>query len=151
MGSSSPKKRRVAFTNLPPSTPEGESSQRHQDNIKGREALIRSVGSKYGIKGYEHSPLEGDKAAEFSTRVADLQKKQNQDTETMQTDGHAKNEECQQKLQNLRGELTSVRLQKDNNRSQIVSDYFHIHLESCTHTFSLVGSPKEHERRRGKA
>ena len=128
MDSSSPRKRRVDFTNLHSFIPEGESSQRHQDNIKGREALIRSVGSKYGIKGYEHSPLEADKAVEFSTRVAELQKKQNQDTESLQTDGRAKNEEYQQKLQNLRADLTSIRLQKDNNRSLIVSNFLHVHL-----------------------
>ena len=82
MDSSSPRKRPVDFTNLHPFVPEGESSQRHQDNIEGHKALIQSVVPN--IIGYEHSPLEADKVVEFSTCIAELQKKQNQDTESLQ-------------------------------------------------------------------
>ena len=82
MDSSSPRKRHVNFTNLHPFVPEGESSQRHQDNIKGCEALIWSMVPN--IKGYEHSPLEVVKAVKFSTCIAELQKKQNQDIESLQ-------------------------------------------------------------------
>ena len=82
MESSSPRKRRVDFTNLHPFVPEAESSQRQQDNIEGCEALIWSMVPN--IKGYEHSPLEAVKAVKFSTCIAELQKKQNQDIESLQ-------------------------------------------------------------------
>ncbi|KAF8586295.1 hypothetical protein K439DRAFT_1341218 [Ramaria rubella] len=93
--------------------------KRHQENIKGREALIQSIGTKYGLKGYEHTPLEANTVAEFYSRLMELQKKQNQDTETMQTDGRAKTAEYQRKLQNLRVEYSGIRLQKDTVRGQI--------------------------------
>ncbi|KAF8505241.1 hypothetical protein BU17DRAFT_57979 [Hysterangium stoloniferum] len=93
---------------------------RHQENIKQREVAIRTMGSKYGIKGYDHSPLEVEQVAEFCTRLSDIQKKQNQDTESLQSDGSSKTAEYQAKLQTLNLEAGGLRMQKDTVRAQIV-------------------------------
>lgn len=77
---------------------------------------------KYGFKGYEHTPLQTQEIADFYNRLVDFQKKQNQDTDTLQTEGRSKNDEYQRKLQDLRVEYSRIRLQKDTIREQIVCD-----------------------------
>jgi DNA repair protein RAD50 len=112
--------------------------QRHQENIKQRELSIRTIGSKYGIKGYDHSPLEVEHIAEFYTRLSDIQKKQNQDTESLQSDGNSKIAEFQTKLQTLRLELGGLRMQKDTVRSQIVSIIFVIPISPSAFWLTFV-------------
>jgi DNA repair protein RAD50 len=52
--------------------------------IEERETLIRSIGAKHHLKGYDHSPLEREKVIEFISRLGDLQRRQNAETERLQ-------------------------------------------------------------------
>jgi DNA repair protein RAD50 len=52
--------------------------------IEERETLIRSIGAKHHLKGYDHSPLEREKVIEFNSRLGDLQRRQNAETERLQ-------------------------------------------------------------------
>jgi DNA repair protein RAD50 len=52
--------------------------------MNDREQLIRDISIKHQLKGYDHTPLEKDKVLQFGSRLADLQRRQNTETETLQ-------------------------------------------------------------------
>ena len=59
-------------------------TQAQSRRIEERETLIRSIGTKHHLKGYDHSPLEREKVVEFISRLGDLQRLQNAETERLQ-------------------------------------------------------------------
>jgi len=59
-------------------------AQAQSRRIEERETLIRSIGTKHHLKGYDHSPLEREKVVEFISRLGELQRQQNADTEQLQ-------------------------------------------------------------------
>ena len=56
--------------------------------IEERETLIRSIGTKHNLKGFDHSPLEREKVIEFVSRLSDLQRRQNVENERLQVSSH---------------------------------------------------------------
>jgi DNA repair protein RAD50 len=59
-------------------------AQAQKLRIAEREQLIRDIGNKYGIKGFNQSPLEREKIVEFLTRLGEFQRKQKSDLEKLQ-------------------------------------------------------------------
>ena len=45
---------------------------------------IRDIGEMYDIKGFNHSPLEREKVAEFVARLGDIQRRQQREFEKLQ-------------------------------------------------------------------
>ena len=60
------------------------TTQAQSRRIEDRETLIRSIGAKHHMKGYDHSPLEREKVSEFVSRLGELQRRQNAETEQLQ-------------------------------------------------------------------
>ena len=46
--------------------------------------MIRDIGEMYDIKGFNHSPLEREKVAEFVARLGDIQRRQQREFEKLQ-------------------------------------------------------------------
>ena len=59
-------------------------TQAQSRRIEESEALIRSIGAKYHLKGYDYSPLEREKVVEFISRFDDLRRRHNAETESLQ-------------------------------------------------------------------
>ena len=58
--------------------------QAHEEVLREREETIRELSAKHHLLGYDHSPLEREKIIEFITRLTDLQRTQNSETDTLQ-------------------------------------------------------------------
>lgn len=58
--------------------------QAHDEVVSAREDTIRDLSAKYQLKGFDHSPLEKEKIIDFITRITDLQRQQNNDTDHLQ-------------------------------------------------------------------
>lgn len=58
--------------------------QAQERRIADREELIREIGVKHGIKGYDYSPLEREKVVEFISRLGDVQRRQRAEFESAQ-------------------------------------------------------------------
>lgn len=58
--------------------------QAQEQRIADREELIREISAKHQLKGYDHSPLEREKVAEFVTKIGDLRRRQNAETDKLQ-------------------------------------------------------------------
>lgn len=52
--------------------------------LREREETIRELGAKHQLLGYDHSPLEREKIIDFITRLTDLQRTQNNETDALQ-------------------------------------------------------------------
>lgn len=46
--------------------------------------MIRDIGAKYNIKGYDYLPLEREKVVEFLSRLGDVKRRQINETENLQ-------------------------------------------------------------------
>ncbi|KAF9783547.1 AAA domain-containing protein [Thelephora terrestris] len=89
--------------------------------IEERETLIRSIGAKHHLKGYDHSPLEREKVLEFLSRLGDLQRSQNAETERLQTESRARMDEYNVTARKLNSELEALKQQKSSMKSQIAT------------------------------
>ena len=58
--------------------------QAQERRIADREELIREIGAKYQLKGYDHSPLEREKVQEFIVKLGDLRRRQGAETDKLQ-------------------------------------------------------------------
>ena len=101
-----------------------------------REQLIRDISIKHQLRGYDHSPLEKDKVLQFGSRLADLQQRQNAETESLQVsftmlfkfyyssvrqgEIRVKTEEYNTDSRRLHSELEAFKQQKANIRDRIV-------------------------------
>ncbi|KAF9643243.1 hypothetical protein BDM02DRAFT_1548809 [Thelephora ganbajun] len=89
--------------------------------IEERETLIRSIGTKHHLKGYDHSPLEKEKVVEFISRLGDLQRRQNAETERLQTESRTRMDEYNVMARKLNSELEALKQQKSTMKNQIAT------------------------------
>ncbi|PPQ65386.1 hypothetical protein CVT26_000011 [Gymnopilus dilepis] len=94
-------------------------AEEQKRRIASREQLIRDIGEMYDIKGFNHSPLEREKVAEFVARLGDIQRRQQREFEKLQADLKAQNEEYFSKLRGLDAELERHKAQRQRLRDQI--------------------------------
>lgn len=103
--------------------------------------MIREIGAKYEIKGYDHSPLEREKVLEFITRLGELRRRQNLETDELrvcslllllkigchwfltrtQDEIKSRSEEYNAKSRRLHTELEGYKQQKSSLRERVVS------------------------------
>ncbi|KZT23428.1 P-loop containing nucleoside triphosphate hydrolase protein [Neolentinus lepideus HHB14362 ss-1] len=97
-----------------------EAEKRAQEQrLAEREELIRDLSTKYQIKGYDYSPLEKEKAAEFTSRLSDLLRRETIDAEKIQDEVNAKNKEYQERSRQLHADLERLKQMKSSLRNQI--------------------------------
>ncbi|KAF8903154.1 AAA domain-containing protein [Gymnopilus junonius] len=94
-------------------------AEEQKRRISSREQLIREIGETYDIKGFNLSPLEREKVAEFLTRLGDIQRRQQREFEKLQSDLKAHNDEYHGKVRTLDTELERHKAQKQRFRDQI--------------------------------
>jgi hypothetical protein len=46
--------------------------------------MIRTISTRHSIRGYDRSPIEADQVVEFTTKLTELRRKQNAETERIQ-------------------------------------------------------------------
>ncbi|KAI0917273.1 hypothetical protein AcW2_007450 [Taiwanofungus camphoratus] len=92
--------------------------------ISDREEMIREIGAKYEIKGYDHSPLEREKVLEFITRLGELRRRQNLETDELRDEIKSRSEEYNAKSRRLHTELEGYKQQKSSLRERVT------HLQS---------------------
>ncbi|KAG8827144.1 DNA repair protein rad50 [Serendipita sp. 401] len=93
--------------------------QAHHKNIARRDALVRDVSKKYGLKGFDQGILEKNQLSDFFSRINDLQRRRTMDLEQAQAEGHARNQEFMLQLQNLQAGIATLKAEKDTLNSSI--------------------------------
>ncbi|KAF9013278.1 hypothetical protein BDQ17DRAFT_1386857 [Cyathus striatus] len=101
-------------------------AEAHKQQMAERESMIREIGEKHGIKGYNISPLDRNKVIEFMSRLGDVQRKQRTELENLQNELRAKTEEYNRKARQLDSEIEGHRHQKKNFREQITERHISI-------------------------
>ncbi|KAH9947593.1 P-loop containing nucleoside triphosphate hydrolase protein [Amylocystis lapponica] len=92
-----------------------------EGRITDREALIRDISAKQQIKGYDHSPLEREKVLDFITKLSELKRRRNLETDRLQEDSKTRNDEYNAKLRHMHTQLEAFKQQKSNLRDRIVT------------------------------
>ncbi|CCM03496.1 uncharacterized protein FIBRA_05630 [Fibroporia radiculosa] len=93
----------------------------HKQLIEDREATIKQICAKYQIQGFDQTPLERDKVLEFITKLEDLRRRQNTETDKLQDEHNAKSEEYNTKAMRLHTELEGHKQQKSAFRERIAT------------------------------
>ncbi|KAI0345847.1 hypothetical protein BDW22DRAFT_1353452 [Trametopsis cervina] len=93
----------------------------HEAVLRDREETIRELSTKHHLKGYDHSPLEREKIIEFITRLTDLQRNQNNETDSLQSEQKSRSLDYNAKLRQLHSEIERFKQQKDTLRERQVS------------------------------
>ncbi|KDQ62331.1 hypothetical protein JAAARDRAFT_66083 [Jaapia argillacea MUCL 33604] len=93
----------------------------HEQRVSDREELIRTIAGKYQMKGYDHSPLEKEKVADFISRLEDLVRQKASETEKLQSEVASQNKEYQIKSKQLVAEVERLKQEKSSFRNQISS------------------------------
>lgn len=96
------------------------AEQNQERNIRDREALIRSLAEKHGIKGYDHSPLEDDRVLDFELKLKDISRRHNSDLEKLQNAGSARAATLEKKERDLSTKQNRQIVERDSAREQIV-------------------------------
>ncbi|KAF9475656.1 hypothetical protein BDN70DRAFT_955105 [Pholiota conissans] len=94
-------------------------AQIQERRIAEREQEIRHLAAKYGLKGYEQTPLERDKVLEFLARLNEVHGKKRSEYEKYQAELNAKTDDYHAKLRALDAELEGHKSQKQHLRDQI--------------------------------
>ncbi|THH27305.1 hypothetical protein EUX98_g6880 [Antrodiella citrinella] len=81
--------------------------------LADREELIREIAAKHQMKGYDHTHLSRDEILEFISKLSDLQRSQNRETEKLQNEGKRVNDEYNSKLRELTNTLEKHRQTRD--------------------------------------
>ncbi|KAI0702294.1 hypothetical protein BC835DRAFT_1404375 [Cytidiella melzeri] len=90
----------------------------HEEVLREREEAIRELSTKHQLMGYDYSPLEREKIIEFITRLTDLQRAQNNETDALQSEQKSKSETYNAQLRRLHAEVERFKQQKDNLRER---------------------------------
>lgn len=102
--------------------------QAHEQKIRDRENLVRSLADKHGVKGYDHSPLEDDRVSEFESKLKDIHHRKTAEYEELVAAGTAKTDSLSKTLVGLTSQQTQYKIERENSRQNIVS--IGLYLES---------------------
>lgn len=96
------------------------AEQRAQEQrLADREELVRELSTKYELKGFDYSPLEKEKVAEFTSRLSDLLRRETMEAEKIQEEANTRNKEYQERSRQLHADLERLRQMKATLRNQI--------------------------------
>lgn len=76
------------------------------------------------MKGYDHSPLEDDRVAEFESKLRDIHQRTTSDYEKLANSGTVKTDSLSKNLLGLTSQQTQYKIERDNARQNIVRFYF---------------------------
>ncbi|EJT49074.1 hypothetical protein A1Q1_01723 [Trichosporon asahii var. asahii CBS 2479] len=105
-------------------------------NVKEREAAVRNLAKQHNFSGFDYSPLEDTKVADFIEKLQELVRKAESDLKRIQMDGVRKERELQAELDHLSSVKTAAVTTKQSKLDQILSSRIH-HMEA---TFDSVSS-----------
>ncbi|EKC98002.1 hypothetical protein A1Q2_07799 [Trichosporon asahii var. asahii CBS 8904] len=105
-------------------------------NVKEREAVVRNLAKQHNFSGFDYSPLEDTKVADFIEKLQELVRKAESDLKRIQMDGVRKERELQAELDHLSSAKTAAVTTKQSKLDQILSSRIH-HMEA---TFDSVSS-----------
>lgn len=88
--------------------------------MKDRESAIREIAKTHNFSGFDYSPLEDDKVADFIDKLHELVRKAESDLKRIQTDGARKEREMQSELDRLSDAKTTAIATKQSKLDQIV-------------------------------
>jgi len=88
------------------------------------------------VKGYDHSPLEDDRVAEFESKLRDIHQRMTSDYEKRANSGTVKTDSLSKNLLDLTSQQTQYKIERDNARQNIVCFLFYRVVESLP-TFPL--------------
>ncbi|KAI0269907.1 hypothetical protein BC834DRAFT_819813 [Gloeopeniophorella convolvens] len=90
-----------------------------EERIRDREALIREIAAQFNIRGFDTSPLERDRIADFTTKLASLLSQQTAETDHVQSDINDSNSTYNEKSRQLHAVSERHKQQWASNRSRI--------------------------------
>lgn len=102
--------------------------------MKEREAAVRDLAKQHDFSGFDYSPLEDTKVADFIDKLTELVRKAESDQKRMQTDGARKERELQAELDRLFSAKTAAVTTKDEKLIQIVSEESNVSELTCRHS-----------------
>jgi DNA repair protein RAD50 len=97
----------------------GEEQAYHR-NVARRDALVREISKKNGIKGFDHDSLDKNQWIDFRSRMNELQRRHALAVETTQREGHEKNQEFTLQLQSLHANIATLKAERESLLKQIV-------------------------------
>lgn len=89
--------------------------------MKERETAVRDLAKTHNFSGFDYSPLEDTKVADFIDKLHELVRKAESDLKRMQADGARKERELQAELDRLSSAKTTAIATKQSKLDQIVS------------------------------
>jgi hypothetical protein len=97
----------------------GEEQAYHR-NVARRDALVREISKNNGIKGFDHDSLDKNQWIDFRSRMNELQRRHVSAVETIQREGHEKNQEFTLQLQSLHANIATLKAERESLLKQIV-------------------------------
>jgi DNA repair protein RAD50 len=97
----------------------GEEQAYHRD-VARSDALVRDISKKNGIKGFDHDSLDKNQWIDFRSRMNELQRHHASAVETIQTEGHERNQEFTLQLQSLHANVATLKAERESLLKQIV-------------------------------
>ncbi|OWZ73899.1 hypothetical protein AYX14_00623 [Cryptococcus neoformans] len=94
--------------------------QTYERNLREREAAIRQIAKAHDLVGYDYSPLEDSKVAEFVDKIYDMVRKAESDLKKLQMENSRKERELQEELDRLSTMKASAQATKKSKEEQIV-------------------------------
>lgn len=88
--------------------------------MKEREAAVRNLAKQHNFSGFDYSPLEDTKVADFIEKLQELVRKAESDLKRIQMDGVRKERELQAELDHLSSVKTAAVTTKQSKLDQIV-------------------------------
>ena len=124
--------------------------QAHEQKVHGRAALIRSLASKHNVKGYDHSPVEEDRATEFEYKLKDIHQRMTSGYEKLAATGAARTDTLSKNHLKLASQQTQHKVERDNLWQNVVCSYA---ISRCLQGkyFALDETPEQDLSRRVKA
>lgn len=97
--------------------------QAHDQRVHDRAVLIHSLASKHNVKGYDHPPVEEDRAIEFEHKLKDIHQRMTSSYEKLAATGAAKTNTLSKNHLKLASQQTQHKVERDNVWQNIVCSY----------------------------
>ncbi|CDO71491.1 hypothetical protein BN946_scf184909.g85 [Trametes cinnabarina] len=90
-----------------------------EQRIAERAELIRDLASRFHIRGYENPPFDRDQVVQFISTLGEAKRRQNAETDRLQAESRAQNEEYNLKARQLHTELEGHRQERRALRDRV--------------------------------
>ncbi|KAI0304359.1 hypothetical protein B0F90DRAFT_1666864 [Multifurca ochricompacta] len=90
-----------------------------EERMLDREALIRGMAAQFGIRGFDASPIERDKIAEFTLKLRSFLAQQTAEVDQIQSEIHESNATFNEKSREFHSSLERYKQKRADYRSRI--------------------------------